>query len=164
MRNYRATDDETDRGGTVSATDCDVAIIGAGPYGLAAAAHLHAANGLDIRVFGDPMSFWHEQMPRGMVLRSPYVASNIADPERELTLDGYQELTKQQLPRPVALEQFVDYGRWFQDQALPGTHLDRPALAADMVSCFGQRVFERLNESTKIAAGLGDQLSRRGRR
>jgi|SRR5437764_5893812 cation diffusion facilitator CzcD-associated flavoprotein CzcO len=125
MRNYRATDDETDRGGTVSATDCDVAIIGAGPYGLAAAAHLHAANGLDIRVFGDPMSFWHEQMPRGMVLRSPYVASNIADPERELTLDGYQELTKQQLPRPVALEQFVDYGRWFQDQALPGTHLDR---------------------------------------
>ena len=107
MRNYRATDDETDRGGTVSATDCDVAIIGAGPYGLAAAAHLHAANGLDIRVFGDPMSFWHEQMPRGMVLRSPYVASNIADPERELTLDGYQELTKQQLPRPVALEQFA---------------------------------------------------------
>jgi cation diffusion facilitator CzcD-associated flavoprotein CzcO len=109
----------------VSATDCDVAIIGAGPYGLAAAAHLHAANGLDIRVFGDPMSFWDEQMPRGMILRSPYVASNIADPERALTLDGYQEVTNRQLPRPVGLEQFVEYGRWFRDQAVPGTHLDQ---------------------------------------
>jgi hypothetical protein len=28
-----------------------------------------------------------------------------------------------------------------------------------MVSCFGQRVFDRLNESTRIAADLGDQLS-----
>jgi NADPH-dependent 2,4-dienoyl-CoA reductase/sulfur reductase-like enzyme len=109
----------------VSTTDCDVAIIGAGPYGLAAAAHLHAADGLDIRVFGEPMSFWHEQMPRGMILRSPYVASNIADPERELTLDGYQEKTLRRLPQPVALEQFVDYGRWFQQQAVPSTHVDR---------------------------------------
>ena len=109
----------------MSTTDCDVAIIGAGPYGLAAAAHLHAADGLDIRVFGEPMSFWEEQMPRGMILRSPYVASNIADPERSLTLDGYQERTLRQLPQPVALEQFVDYGRWFQQQAVPTTHVDR---------------------------------------
>ena len=34
---------------------CDVAIVGAGPYGLSTAAHLKAANGLDIRVFGEPM-------------------------------------------------------------------------------------------------------------
>jgi cation diffusion facilitator CzcD-associated flavoprotein CzcO len=106
------------------ATDCDVAIIGAGPYGLSAAAHLHAADGLDIRVFGEPMSFWEEQMPRGMILRSPYVASNLADPERALTLDGYQAQTAQQLPKPVALERFVDYGRWFQQQSVPGAHLD----------------------------------------
>jgi cation diffusion facilitator CzcD-associated flavoprotein CzcO len=97
-----------------------VAIIGAGPYGLSAAAHLHAADGLDIRVFGEPMSFWEEQMPRGMILRSPYVASNLADPERALTLDGYQEQTARQLPQPVALEQFVDYGRWFQQQSCSG--------------------------------------------
>jgi len=107
------------------ATDCDVAIIGAGPYGLSAAAHLHAADGLDIRIFGEPMSFWEEQMPRGMILRSPYVASNLADPERALTLDGYQEQTARQLPQPVALEQFVDYGRWFQQQSVPGAHVDQ---------------------------------------
>ena len=39
---------------------CDVAIVGAGPYGLSTAAHLKAANGLDIRVFGEPMGFWLE--------------------------------------------------------------------------------------------------------
>jgi thioredoxin reductase len=95
----------------------DVAIIGAGPYGLAAAAHLRAANGLDIRVFGDPMSFWEQQMPRGMLLRSPYVASHISDPERDLTLDTFQSETRRDLPQPVPLEQFVDYGRWFQARA-----------------------------------------------
>jgi 2-polyprenyl-6-methoxyphenol hydroxylase-like FAD-dependent oxidoreductase len=49
---------------------CDVAIVGAGPYGLSAAAHLKAADGLDVRVFGEPMSFWergaggHSVIPR----------------------------------------------------------------------------------------------------
>ena len=50
-------------------TACDVAIVGAGPYALSAAAHLRAIKGLDVRVFGEPMSFWR-QMPIGMCLRS----------------------------------------------------------------------------------------------
>jgi hypothetical protein len=33
------------------------------------------------------------------------------------------------------------------------------ALAADMISYFGQAVLERLNESKRIAAGQGDRLS-----
>lgn len=103
----------------LSATDCDIAIVGAGPYGLAAAAHLRATNGFSIRVLGEPMSFWERQMPRGMLLRSPYVASNIADPEQSLTLDGYQSRTHQHLEKPVGLDRFVDYGRWFQSQASP---------------------------------------------
>jgi cation diffusion facilitator CzcD-associated flavoprotein CzcO len=103
----------------VNAIDCDIAIVGAGPYGLAAASHLHAANGLAIRVFGEPMSFWDQQMPRGMLLRSPYVASNIADPERALTLDGFQADVHKELSPPVPLEAFVDYGRWFQQNAFP---------------------------------------------
>ena len=96
-----------------------MAILGAGPYGLAAAAHLHAANGLSICVLGKPMSFWEQQMPKGMLLRSPYVASNIADPERALTLDGFQAGTHQHLTPPVGLDRFVEYGRWFQQQAFP---------------------------------------------
>jgi FAD-dependent urate hydroxylase len=100
-------------------TDCDVAIIGAGPYGLAAAAHLSAASGLDVRVFGDVMSFWEHQMPEGMFLRSPYVASNIADPERGLSLDSFASESHTTLPRPLPVERFVDYGRWFRRQVSP---------------------------------------------
>lgn len=107
----------------MSKTDCDIAIIGAGPYGLASAAHIAAADGLSIRVFGQPMSFWEQQMPAGMVLRSPYVASNISDPTRDLTLDDFESSERQSLSRPVSLEQFVGYGRWFQKQTIP--ELDR---------------------------------------
>ena len=54
--------------------DCEVAVIGAGPYGLAVAAHLRSA-AIGTRVFGRPMSFWREHMPKGMRLRSPWVAT-----------------------------------------------------------------------------------------
>src|SRR5437762_14242178 len=69
-------------------TDCHVAVIGAGPYGLSAAAYLQDA-GLGVKVFGEPMAFWSERMPRGMLLRSPRVASNIADPPAALTPEAY---------------------------------------------------------------------------
>jgi len=44
----------------------DVAIIGAGPYGLSIAAHL-AALRVPFRIFGRPMENW-QNMPRGMQL------------------------------------------------------------------------------------------------
>jgi len=93
--------------------DCDVAIVGAGPYGLAAAAHLAPTHGLEVRVFGRPMRFWDEQMPRGMRLRSPYVASTIGNPDDTRTLDAYQRATGSLVTRPVPLSDFVAYGRWF---------------------------------------------------
>src|ERR1700742_3833268 len=49
--------------------DCDVAIIGAGPYGLSLAAHLAAA-GVNFRIFGRPMGLWREHMPQNMMLKS----------------------------------------------------------------------------------------------
>ncbi|MGA7958471.1 MAG: NAD(P)/FAD-dependent oxidoreductase, partial [Xanthobacteraceae bacterium] len=57
-----------------SDNSCDVAIFGAGPYGLAAAAHLRAVN-VSVRVFGEAMSFWRRHMPSGMKLRSPWIAT-----------------------------------------------------------------------------------------
>src|SRR5689334_6975812 len=47
---------------------CDVAIIGAGPYGLSLAAHSLKA-GLNVRVFGKPLSTWRSHMPSGMLLK-----------------------------------------------------------------------------------------------
>ncbi len=103
--------------------DCDVAIVGSGPYGLACAAYLGGDRGLDVRVLGDPMSFWRERMPAGMLLRSPYVASHIADPARALTLDAYQEDSGARFGQPVPLERFVEYGCWFERRA--GIESDR---------------------------------------
>lgn len=99
--------------------DCDVAIVGAGPYGLAAAAGLHAADSkIDVRVFGQPMKFWRT-MPVGMCLRSRWEASQIGYPKGDLSLDAFKKETGREFETPVPLEDFVDYGRWFQQQAVP---------------------------------------------
>jgi FAD-dependent urate hydroxylase len=94
----------------------EVAVLGAGPYGLSTAAHLQRA-GVEVRVFGRTMAFWRERMPSGMFLRSGWQASHIADPTRELTLDAYEEARGRTLERPVPLTDFVDYGEWFRDRA-----------------------------------------------
>jgi hypothetical protein len=101
--------------------DTDVAIVGAGPYGLAAAAHLRRA-GVATRVFGEPMGFWR-QMPAGMLLRSNWSASNIAEQHGELSLDAYMADTGARLEPPVPLARFVEYGEWVQRRAVPD--LDR---------------------------------------
>jgi FAD-dependent urate hydroxylase len=102
--------------------DCRVAIIGAGPYGLSAGAHLKA-KGIATRVFGEPMEFWANKMPEGMLLRSPRVASNLSDPDRAFTLEAYEAVSKKQPSAPVPLDTFVEYGRWFRHQL--GSDLDQ---------------------------------------
>jgi hypothetical protein len=98
-----------------SSPDYDVVIIGAGPYGLSAAAHLKA-KGLGVRVFGKPMEFWADKMPGGMFLRSPRVASNLSDPQSALTLEAFEAASGMKPAAPLPLETFVAYGRWFQQQ------------------------------------------------
>src|SRR5271166_4088844 len=93
----------------------DVAVIGAGPYGLAATAHLRAA-GVETHIFGDPMSFWQRHMPVGMNLRSPWRGSSIGD-IHALTLDRFAEICGKQPARPIPLAEFVAYGLWVQQQA-----------------------------------------------
>ena len=95
-----------------------VAIIGAGPYGLAVAAHLRAAN-IPIRIFGDALSFWRDNMPLGMQLRSPWVATYIADPRGRHTLDDYFRQIGMEVPKLLPVEDFIDYGIWFQQQVAP---------------------------------------------
>ena len=97
--------------------DCYATVVGAGPYGLASASYLRAA-GVETRVFGQPMSFWQNQMPVGMCLRSHPAASDIADPNEQFTLEAYCRQKGNRVPKPVPLEQFVDYGQWFQRQAV----------------------------------------------
>ena len=58
----------------------EVAIVGAGPYGLSLAAHLHDRQ-IDFQIFGKPMEFWRDHMPKGMHLKSDGFASNLYDPK-----------------------------------------------------------------------------------
>ena len=97
--------------------DAQIAVIGAGPHGLAAAAHLRR-RGVETRVFGDPMSFWRS-MPAGMLLRSSRTASSISDHDGPLSLDSYREATGRHLRSPIPLDDFVEYGVWAQGQAVP---------------------------------------------
>ena len=129
--------------------DCYVAVVGAGPYGLSAAAYLRAS-GVETRVFGDPMAFWQNQMPAGMCLRSNWGASHIADPRRELTLDEYCRQNGNHLSRPIPLESFVDYGRWYQRRAVPD--LDKRQILSVEVDARGFKL---------VMAGGGEITSRR---
>jgi hypothetical protein len=95
----------------------DVAVIGAGPYGLATTAHLRA-RGLGVHALGRPMDLW-EQMPAGMFLRSSWEASTIADPHRALSLDAYEAEHRIQVARPIPLPDYLSYARWYQRQAVP---------------------------------------------
>jgi len=94
----------------------EVAIVGAGPYGLAAAAHLRAA-GVDTVVFGEPMSFWRRHMPEGMLLRSSPSASNISDPRRRLTVGRWGNARGFVPANPLPLEDFLAYAGWFREEA-----------------------------------------------
>jgi FAD-dependent urate hydroxylase len=95
--------------------EADVAIIGAGPYGLSVAAHLRQA-GVRFRHFGLPMHLWRTSMPAGMFLKSQGFASNLSDPAHTHTLEAFCAQSGRGYGRygkPVPLDTFIAYGQWF---------------------------------------------------
>ena len=100
---------------------CDVAIIGAGPYGLSLAAHLRAA-GVDFRIFGKPLGTWRDHMPADMLLKSDGFASNLSAPSEQSTLKawcGEHGVPYANQGLPVSLETFLAYGSDFQERYVP---------------------------------------------
>lgn len=111
----------------MSSRDAQVAVIGAGPYGLACTRFLRAA-GVDVVTFGETMRFWQERMPEGMILRSRRRSSHIADPDGALSIDAFDAEHDHAHSDPVPLSEFERYGEWYQQRAVPD--LDRRRIDA----------------------------------
>jgi FAD-dependent urate hydroxylase len=94
-------------------TATSLLVVGAGPYGLSAAAFARQ-HGIETVVVGRPMGFWREHMPAGMFLRSG--PDWHLDAAAVHTLEAYLE--EQAIapadvdPLPIGL--FLDYAEWFR--------------------------------------------------
>ena len=99
----------------------DIAIVGAGPYGLSVAAHLRK-RGLSFRIFGPPMDTWISHMPKGMCLKSDGFASDLYDPDRAFTLKKFcaeRGIPYADMGVPVKLDTFTSYGVAFSERMVP---------------------------------------------
>lgn len=125
----------------------NVAIIGAGPYGLSIAAHLKG-RGVECQVFGTPMSFWRDSMPPGMHLKSEGPASDLFDPQRQFPIEAYyNEISRPFVGRVVVpADVFVGYGEEFGRRFVPDVDLRDVA----QVTRSNGKFILRLNDGTSV--------------
>lgn len=100
---------------------CDVAVIGAGPYGLSVAAHLKA-RGIDFRIFGKALDTWLRHMPHTMSLKSDGFACSLSSPEKGSRLEDFcseKGLPFEEEGVPVPLNTFVAYAKSFRERFVP---------------------------------------------
>jgi ribulose 1,5-bisphosphate synthetase/thiazole synthase len=159
----------------------DIAIVGAGPYGLSVAAHLRG-RGRAVRIFGEPLETWRFRVPGGMFLKSDGFASSLSAPEPGGALGDYCAATGQPYhptDLPVPLETFLAYGLEFQRRFAPEvearnvTRVERAPGGFRLELDDGERLEARrvvlavgithFHESPRVLADLPEALSTHAR-
>jgi hypothetical protein len=92
----------------------DVAVVGAGPYGLAVAAACAAA-GRSAVVFGPPMETWR-LMPAEMELRAAWREMALTRVGAPGSLEEWCESTGATPHEPMTVTEFIAYATWFADR------------------------------------------------
>jgi Pyridine nucleotide-disulphide oxidoreductase len=90
-----------------------LAIVGAGPFGLSAAASLCGGHG---RVFGEPMRTWKMTMPADMILRSAWSETSLAAPDESGAILDWAQQEGVDASGPVPLQAFLAYAKWFEER------------------------------------------------
>ena len=149
---------KTKHGGQSSFTGTEVAIIGAGPYGLSLAAQL-AARGVSFRIFGKPLDTWRDHMPKDMLLKSEGFASSLSHPSKSSRLEAYcaeRNIPYSDRALPVSLDLFVEYADWFRKTYVPTleeqcvTNLEKTADGFALTLEDGRRV-----EARRVVLAVG---------
>jgi lysine/ornithine N-monooxygenase len=143
----------------VKSTAVDVAVIGAGPYGLSLAAHLGECK-LSYRIFGTPMSSWRNHMLTRTWLKSDGFASSLYDPKSAFTLGRYcleQSLPYADVGLPVPIETFIAYGLEFQKRFV--AQLEETEITAVSRTASGFELTTQTGETVRskrvvVAAGI----------
>jgi lysine/ornithine N-monooxygenase len=94
----------------------DVAVIGAGPFGLSVAAHLARRR---VRAFGQPMDTWRTRMPPDMRLRSDWDETNLSAPQDRGSIDAWAKAVGEPREEPIPLQKFLRYADWFREMLVP---------------------------------------------
>lgn len=98
----------------------EVAIIGAGPYGLSLAAHF-AELKIEHRIFGRPMQFWVQIADAAdkRYLKSYCFGTNLSAPSPGFSFSDYNTPRNLETFEPCSMANFAAYGQWFQESKVP---------------------------------------------
>ncbi len=124
----------------------DVAVVGAGPFGLSVAAHLPQRT---VRVFGEPMQTWRTRMPPDMLLRSDWDETSLSAPADRGAIDVWARATGEPRTEPIPLQTFLRYADWFRQTFV------RESDPADVVDV------ERAGGLLRVTTSAGDELDAR---
>lgn len=115
----------------------EVAIVGAGPYGLSLASRLRRA-GVAHEILGEPMASWRHGMPAGMLLKSSAEASSIDGPVGSRFEDFIADAGRPAYTRDqqIPIDTFVDYGDWFAERHVGGVRREWVTRVAEDASGF----------------------------